>query len=238
MNSVVCNLVVLLEESGFTLEDLSAEVKGNLKPCSYISEEKKCLLQKHMGLIILHSGCSTQGDFNQNFNSIFKALKSNHHSLGAESPDSKRTGNPWVAHLAPVFGWKVGWARQTRNPHHEAGAHVYAPRWQLIWPPRGRGRWAAEARRGWARPRRKKEKRAIRQLRGRKFQATSFQAPVSGWREGTKSLCRPRSGGSWERMSSERGLFQTWRRKDPVTHITAGETPQPGPCLRFSPAHL
>lgn len=44
----------------------------------------------------------------------------------------------------------------------------------------GRGRWAAEAREGWARPQRKKEKRAIRQPWERKFQAPSFQAPVSG----------------------------------------------------------
>lgn len=35
--------------------------------------------------------------------------------------------------------WKLGWSRQTRNPHHEAGTHGCATRWQLIWPPRGWG---------------------------------------------------------------------------------------------------
>lgn len=48
-----------------------------------------------MGLIIFHSGCSTQGYFNQNFKSVVqKALKSNQHGLGAGSRSSERTRNP------------------------------------------------------------------------------------------------------------------------------------------------
>lgn len=149
-----------------------------------------------MGLIILHSGRSTQGSFKQNFNSIFKALKSTVWEQALPAP--KELGIPEVSRLASLFGWKLGWARQARNPHCEAGAHVSAPRWQLIWPPRGRGRWDVEAWQGWARPRRKKEKRAIRQPRERKFQAPNSQAPVSGWREGIKSE-RPPRGKGWRR---------------------------------------
>lgn len=138
LNFIKCNLVELSEESGFLSTGFI--YMNNKTTCCpiHIFHQKETrdstivfpfLQRLRTGLITLQTGRSTQGYFNQNFNSICKALRGNHHSLRTDSPQPPKN---WeflkASRLASVFGRKLGWVRQTRNPRHAAGAHASAPR--------------------------------------------------------------------------------------------------------------
>ena len=98
----------------FLLDQIYLHERDNFVPCAYLAQKGNLnstlvfhLFQKHMGLIISHSGHNTQGYFKQNFNSLDFKGSTAPKSLETASPDSRRGGNTFFffnARLAPGFG--------------------------------------------------------------------------------------------------------------------------------------